>query len=130
MKSKISKIVSAAGFALLTPVVTVFANTNSGAFASGGVFDNFIAFLKRILTSAFPIITALLIVLFGYQVILFLTDKEVEKKEIHKGALIKSLIAIFLWFTIFGLITVLAKTVGVKVGDTVTSQNIPTVSLP
>jgi hypothetical protein len=128
MKSKISKIASAAGFALLAPVLA-FATTNSGAFATGGVFDNFIAFLKRILTAAFPLITALLVVLFGYQVILFLTDKEVEKKEIHKGALIKSLIAIFLWFTIFGLITVLAKTIGVRVGDTVTTQNIPTVSL-
>lgn len=122
MKSKISSAVSAAGFALLAPIVTVFAQTPStlnGGFTTGGFFDNALAFVQRIMKGLFPTISALLILLFGYQVVKYLTDKSETEKAIHKSNLLKAIIAIALWFTLFGIIGLLANAVGVEVGKDV-----------
>jgi uncharacterized protein with PQ loop repeat len=126
MKSKISSALSVAGFALLTPFVSVFAQTT---FGTNNVFENALVFVKRIMTTLFPIVTAGLILTFGYLVFKFLTDKELEAKEVHKGALIKALFAIFLWFTLFGLIGLLANAVGVEVGKDVGTDDITQVAL-
>lgn len=127
MKSKISSALSVAGFALLTPFVSVFAQ--GGGFGNNNVFENGLLFVKRIMTTLFPIVTAGLILTFGWLVFKFLTDKELEAKEVHKGALIKALFAIFLWFTLFGLIGLLANVVGVEVGKDVGTDDITQVAL-
>ncbi len=133
MKSKISKFISAVGFAILAPLVPVFATTtgNSGTFGSNGVFDSFFGFLKRIMGYLFPVVTAVLILLFGYQLIMFLVGSkdDVENHEKFRKRMINSFIAVLLWFILFGLITVVANAIGVNVGDTVQSGNIPKVNI-
>lgn len=135
MKSKISKFISAVGFAILAPLMPVLAQvpttSNSGAFGSTGVFDNFFAFLKRIMGLLFPIVTAALILLFGYQLIMFLVGSkdDVEDHEKFRKRMINSFIAVLLWFILFGLINVVANAIGVNVGDTVQGSQIPSVRL-
>jgi hypothetical protein len=130
MKSKISSAITASGFALLTPVITVFAQrATTTAFASGGFFDSVIDFIERMMTGLFPLISAGLILTFGYLVFMFLKSPDLEKKDQYKGMLIKAIIAIFLWFTLFGLIKVLASVVGVDVGENVGADEIPGVAL-
>lgn len=136
MKSKISKFISAVGFAVLAPVMSVMAQVpgnpgNSGAFGSNGIFDNFFTFLKRIMGYLFPVVTAALILLFGYQLIMFLVGSkdDVENHQKFRKRMINSFIAVLLWFILFGLINVVANAIGVNVGDTVQSSQIPSVRL-
>ena len=129
MKSKISKLVSAVGFALLAPLMPIFAQ-NSGD-VNGAFFDNIIKFINKVIKAAFPIVTAVLILLFGYQLIMFLwgTKSEPEEHEKFRRRMIQSFIAILMWFILFGLITVVAKAIGVNVGDTIQGGDIPSVCL-
>lgn len=126
MKSKISSIVSGAGLALAMPFLTFASGNNSGYFG-GTVFISIITFLQTVLRAAFPIITGVLIVLFGWQVVKYLTDKEETAKAIHKSNLLKALAAVFLWFVLTGLIRVLANSFGVDVGNKIGQQDITTV---
>lgn len=123
MKLNISKFISVVGFAVLTPFVSVFAQ-NSGAFSTGGFFDNAFGFIRRIMGYLFPMVTAALILLFGYQLIMFLVGSkdDVENHEKFQKRMINSFIAVLLWFILFGLITVVANAIGVNVGDNVTTQ--------
>ena len=104
---------------------------NSGAFGSNGIFDNFFTFLKRIMGYLFPVVTAALILLFGYQLIMFLVGSkdDVENHEKFRKRMINSFIAVLLWFILFGLINVVANAIGVNVGETVLSSQIPSVRL-
>ncbi len=129
MKSKISSAVQSAGFALLAPVLTFAQGVPTGAFGTNNVFENGLVFISRIMKTLFPMITALLILTFGYLVFKFLTDEQLEDKEIHKGALVKAVFAIFLWFTLFGIIGLMARTVGVEEGRDVGVGDITTVPL-
>ena len=125
MKSKISKFASAVGFAILAPLMPVFANGNTGAFGAGGVFDKFFEFVRRIMGGLFPIVTAALILLFGYQLVMFLVGSkdDVEDHEKFRKRMINSFIAVLLWFILFGLINVVANAIGVNVGDPVTTDD-------
>ncbi len=130
MKSKISSAVTAAGFALLAPILTFAQDVpTTGGFSSNNVFENALVFISRIMKTLFPMITALLILTFGYLVFQFLRDEKLEDKEIHKGALVKAVFAIFLWFTLFGIIGLMARTVGVEEGRDVGVGDITTVPL-
>jgi len=120
MKSKISSLFTAGAFGLLIPVL---------AFAQGNIFDNLLGLTQRVLKGLFPVITAVLILLLAYQIILFLKDDAGdEKKALHKSGIIKAVVALFIWFTFFGIITVVAGGLGVNVGEDVTTQDITTVT--
>lgn len=116
MKRKISSIVTAAGFALVAPLLTFAQNTGGVFDAQSGIFGSIITFLQGIIKASFPIITGILVILFGYQVFKYLTDKDETEKAIHKSNLLKAIMAIFLWFVLTGLIRVLASSLGVQVG--------------
>jgi hypothetical protein len=126
MKYKISSIVTAAGFALVAPLLTFATSTNTGGVftADSGIFGSIIKFLQGIITAAFPIITGILVILFGFQVFKYLTDKNETEKAIHKSNLLKAIMAIFLWFVLTGLIRVLATTLGIQVGGNVVSEEV------
>lgn len=96
----------------------------------GDFFINIFTFIKQIIGFTFPIITAVLIILFGYQLIRFLSSsKDVEDHEVFKKRMINSFIAVFLWFVLFGLITTIAGTFRIDVGADVNQQQIPGVAL-
>lgn len=120
MKSKISKFVSVLGFALLVPVMQAFASDPT-LFGNDGFFDKFFAFIQRMFGYLFPIVSAALILLFGYQLIMFLwgSKEDVEDHEKFRKRMINSFIAVLMWFILFGLVNIVANAIGVKVGDTV-----------
>lgn len=120
MKSKISKVVSGVGFALLAPFMPVIAS-NTTLFSDTGFFDKLFAFLRRMMGYLFPIVSAALILLFGYQLIMFLwgSKEDVEDHEKFRKRMINSFIAVLMWFILFGLINTVADAIGVKVGDNV-----------
>lgn len=123
MKSKVSKIASISMLALAAPLF-VYAQNFTGSW-----FTQILSFVETVLSKLFPIVTAILILTFGWLVFKFLTDKDVETKEMHKSSLIKALVALFLWFTLFGLISTIASSIGVGVGGGPSRQEIPTVPL-
>lgn len=123
MKSKVSKVASVGMLAVLLAPFAAHA-----AF-SGQFFYEILGFVQAVLKAMFPLVTAVLILLFGWQVVKYLTGKDIEEKQVHKSNLIKALIAIFLWFTLFGLITTVADSIGVGVGNDVGQQQITTVDL-
>jgi hypothetical protein len=108
MKSKISKIVASAGSLLVLPFIT-FAEVPNQQF--GGFIFDLIAFVKRVLDQIFPMITIVLVILFAWQLIQFLSKKgdDVEKAEKLKQRLFNSFIVLFIWFTLFGLINILGN---------------------
>ena len=123
MKSKISTMLSALGFALITPL---FAHAQTFTF-----FDNILGFIQRTIKSVFPLVTAVLIILFGYRLIKFLYDGKDDPAdhEKYKKQLIYSFISVFLWFVLFGLVTTIAGSLGLGVGNDVTGQDITQVDL-
>jgi fumarate reductase subunit D len=106
--------------ALLLPV---------SAFAAGNTLQNLIYSVQDIITSLFPILVGIAVLFFFYEIIMLITkgkDKPEEKAKAITG-IIYSLVAIFIMLTFFGLVKILASTVGVQTGDSVTSNDIPTV---
>ena len=92
----------------------------------GQFFINIFDFFERIIGFAFPFISALLIILFGYQLIRFLSSStDVEDHEKFRKRMINAFIAVFLWFVLFGLITTIAGTFNIGVGTDVDNTQIP-----
>lgn len=129
MKSKISKFVSAVGFAALLPVMQAFASQT--LFDDTGFFDKFFAFVQRMFGYLFPIVSAALILLFGYQLIMFLwgSKEDVEDHEKFRKRMINSFIAVLMWFILFGLVNIVANAIGVDVGKSVQGDDTTRVCL-
>lgn len=123
MKSKISTTFSALGFALLVPFL---AHAQEFTF-----FKRIVEFIQYLLRTAFPLISALLIILFGYQLIMFLvgSKEDVESHEKFRKRMINSFIAVFLWFILVGLINAVAKSLDVRVGEDINKDDISVVDL-
>ncbi len=124
MKSKISKIIPFAGAALVLVPMLAFAQ-NNGSF-TGNFFFSILDFIRRVMSALFPIVSGVLILLFGYELVMFFIKKQSDPKaaEGFKSNMIKAIIALFLWFTVFGIIQTLASSLGLGIGDKVgASQN-------
>lgn len=126
MKSKLEKfIVSSGVLALSLPFVT-FAQTGTsgtGNFSyTGSVFQKVIKLVQDIIGAVFPIITALLVLYFAYEIFKFMKEEGAEK-AIYKGRVMQALLALFVWFTFFGIIQVIARSAGLGIGDDVKKQD-------
>lgn len=119
MKSKISSYFFLGALTLVLPAVAFAGGEFTGTF-----FFNITDFLARAIRTLFPLVTGALILLFGYQLVMFLVSKkdDIEDAAKFKKRMINSIIAIFLWFVLFGLITVVADAIGLNVGDDVTKD--------
>jgi hypothetical protein len=115
MKSKISKIIFGTGTLLALPMLVSAQVPIQTGF--GGFVFQIIGFITRVIELVFPIVTGILVLLFAYQVIEFLRSKEdIEKHEKLKARLGNAFIALFIWFTLFGLINVLGNAFGLNPG--------------
>lgn len=87
--------------------------------------------IQNLLKLLFPIMVAIGVLAFFYELIRFITAKSEDKKKEFQNGLIFSLLALFLMFTFFGILKVIANTLGVgdAVGAGVTTNDIPTVQL-
>ena len=77
MKSKVSKIASVGMLAVLLAPFAAHA-----AF-SGQFFYDILGFVQTVLKAMFPLVTAVLILLFGWQVFKYLTGKDIEERQVH-----------------------------------------------
>jgi hypothetical protein len=105
IKIRYNHIAFIAAFGILfSPIVT---------FAAGTTLTNLVTLIETTLKSLFPIMTALGILVFGYNVEKYLTSKNLEDQNIYKSGLLNSIFALFIFFTIMGLISILARSMGI-----------------
>ncbi len=129
MKSKISRLSLLAGSLFALPLVTMAQSLEDNTTV-GGSFFKLIEFVAEILGRIFPLITIVLVIAFAVQIFLFMKSKEdLEKAEPAKKRLMNAFIALFVWFVLFGLISLLAKTFGLRTDGTLTTQTIPKIDL-
>lgn len=86
-----------------TPLVT---------FADNGLVK-FVTLAEGIIQALFPIMVAVAILTFGYNLVKYLTAKDQIDQSVHKTGLFNSMIGIFVIFVIVGLITILAHSLGI-----------------
>ena len=88
--------------------------------------------IKGLLSALFPIAIAIGVLAFFYELIMFIVNqKNPDKSETFKKGILWSLLALFLMFTFFGLLNVIANTLGLQgaVGAGVGANQIPSVQL-
>jgi hypothetical protein len=90
---------------LLVPMIA-FADTPT-------VILDIVGFADVIIKAIFPILTALGILAFGYNIGKYLTSKDIVDQNVYKAGILNSLFALFIMFVIVGLITVLANSLGI-----------------
>ena len=125
MKSKINTFIVSSGlFALAAPLITFGQTKTANTFNySTSIVAKIIGFLQDFFSAVFPVITAGLIIVFAYTVFKFMKDDSAEK-EIYKNQMTKALFALLIWFTFFGIITVVANSLGFNTGDKVGVDNV------
>lgn len=83
------------------------------SFAAPTVLVNFVNFLQNIIKALFPIMTAAGFLAVGYNLIKFLSSKTSTDQSIYKTGIINSFAGLLIMFIIFGLIKILAGTLGI-----------------
>ena len=123
------KFISFVGASML-PFVA-FAQTYGTSTNTG--LSTLISDFGTVLSKLFPIAVAIAVLAFFYEVIMFIInkDKDVDKAKTFKNGILWSLLALALIFTFFGLIKVIANTLGIggTVGAGIGTTDIPTVQL-
>ncbi len=123
MKSRLEKYIVMTGILSVAMPLLTFAQT-TGSFAySGSIFERIIKLVKNIIAALFPVVTGVLVLWFGWEVLSYIRE-EGELKGLHKSRLLKALLAIFIWFVFFGIIEVLSNTFGLDRGGQVQTTDI------
>ncbi len=94
---------------------------------SNSIFGKLISFVQDIVSDLFPIITAILIILLAWTIFRFMKAQGGEDKAASKKTMFNALVALFIWFTFFGIIQVVATSFGLGIGDDVNNQQTTTV---
>ena len=101
------------GIVLLSPIV-VFAQEQN-------FIVQIVDFLDAIISALFPLIIVSGVIVFAYNLINYLASKDKIDQSIAKAGILNSLLALFILFTIFGTIKILAQTFGIpSLGDSLT----------
>jgi TRAP-type C4-dicarboxylate transport system permease small subunit len=119
MKSKIEKLVVSSGMlAIVIPFIASATGTQgTGNFTyTNSIFAKIIALLQSIFGAVFPVVTAGLVLYFAYEIFKFMKEEGADK-AIYKGRVVQALAALFIWFTFFGIIQIVAKSFDIGVGD-------------
>jgi TRAP-type C4-dicarboxylate transport system permease small subunit len=123
MKSNFNKLMIATGASVAMPLLAFAQTTGTGNFTyTGSTFQKIIQLVQDIIGAVFPIITAILVLYFAYEIFKFMKEEGADK-AIYKGRVIQALLALFVWFTFFGIIQILAKSAGLGVGDNVNYED-------
>lgn len=104
--SLIKKIIPLPALIILIIPAVVFAQTST-------IILDIVGFADTVIKAIFPILTALGILAFGYNIGKYLTSKDIVDQNVYKAGILNSLFALFIMFVIVGLITVLAKSLGI-----------------
>jgi hypothetical protein len=94
---------------------------------NGGYFQSILTFIQGIMNVIFPILTIVALVIFFYELIMFIKASPDEKTKRRPGV-IWSVVALFVLLSIFGIIRILQNITGVSNGPAgINSSNIPSV---
>jgi hypothetical protein len=96
------------------PIVLGLVMIPAVSFAANAIVSA-VTLIETLMSAAFPIVTALGIVAFGYNVMKYLTSKNLSDQNLYKSGMWNSLIALLIMFIVIGLVRVLAKSLGVPV---------------
>lgn len=99
------------GLSLLTAAVLI---VPAFAFAQEpSTVIKLVSLVETIISTLFPIVTAVAILVFGYNIGKYMTSKTQADQNVYKSGIVNSLIALFIVFVLFGLIRVLANSLGI-----------------
>lgn len=119
------------GASLLLPVVT-FAQNNTTVANNQTQIGDIFGWIANIITKLFPIMVGIAVLVFFFEIIMFILNKDnKDKQDGFKKGILMSLLAIFVMLAFFGIIKVIANTLGIggTVGASIGAQYIPTVQL-
>lgn len=122
----LGKIVKWLGIAGLLAVVVFIGLASQSGFGDRSFYEIF-NIVYRIVRMIFPLVTLVLIVLFGWKIIQYFNSKSLEEKHTHRSGVIKVLITSLIWFILFGFINLIGNSFGVGIGDDVVSSQITAV---
>lgn len=119
--------------AIIIPGSLIFAqqtgNTGNIVYSTSFI-AKWIQFFKELLQSLPGILVALAGVVFMIEVLRFIftgKDGKVEEKDKIKSHIMWSLVALFVLISFWGIVRLIAGTVGIKTGDNIKSGDIPKV---
>lgn len=93
----------------------------SFVFAQENFAVQIVGVVEAIVSALFPIVITLAVIAFAYNVLRFMSSKESLDQSMYKAGIINSFIALFVIFTVFGTVKVLAVTFGIpSLGESLT----------
>jgi hypothetical protein len=87
--------------------------------SADSIFINLVSLVEGLISALFPILTALGVIMFGYNVMKYLTSKNLADQGLYKAGIWNSLLALFVLFTVLGLVKILASSFGI---DSITNS--------
>jgi hypothetical protein len=102
-----------------------------GIFIPSFVFaeDNFavkiVGLAEAVVSALFPIVVTLAVIAFAYNIARYLSSKDIADQSIFKAGIINSFIGLFVIFTVFGTVKVLAQAFGIpSLGESLTVSDV------
>ena len=103
-----------------TFIALVFLAIPGIAFAAPQSIINLVTLIETIVQALFPISVAIAVLMFGYNIAKYLTSKNLADQNVYKAGILNSVLALFIIFVFVGIITVLAKSLGIaNLGGTI-----------
>lgn len=93
-----------------------------------GFVDSVINLINKLISFAFPTLTAIAVIVFIYTLIKYIMADPAEKENDRKG-LIYSLVALFIIMSLFGVIRLGQNLFGIAGSNTIDSSQVPRVDL-
>lgn len=94
----------------------------------GGFINSVLGLIHTVVTIAFPLLTAISVIVFIVQLIKYIMAEPADKKNQAKGVLY-SIVALFIILSIFGIIAILQNITGTGGNNSVNPNQVPTVPL-
>lgn len=121
---KIKALIASMSFA--APMI-VFAQNNNASYIVTAIQK-----LKSILNSIIPLLITVAIIVFFYELIMFIKTKkdgDAEKTKGYKAGLWWSIVALFLMFSFMGVIRILQGITGTGGGNVITPYDVPQITI-
>ena len=96
--------------AIITAVGLTIPNIS---FAAPTAFVSLVALVEAIITSLFPIIVAAGFLAVGYNLLKYLASKTSTDQNVYKAGILNSIFGLFIILVVFGLIKILANSLGI-----------------
>ncbi len=84
------------------------------SFAAPVIVLNFVGFLERMISAIFPLMTAAAFLAVAYNLVKYLASKTSTDQNVYKAGILNSLVGLLVIFIVFGLIKVLATSLGIS----------------